>query len=149
MESLEQRQSPLPLLTCRGERADQVIKRAHCLFQSHGRFEWGCHGQMEQTVLMAYFWSENTISFVVCMLVLVVIQRCFCMNFSWISIRSQYDLVDAALQQQDIGAIPGWYTGQPWACELRCLFLSFPIHKSGSGTHWFAKVLWDPQEKNN
>lgn len=49
--------------------------------------------------------------------------------------------------QQDIGAVPIWYTGQPRTSEIPCLLLTFPIHKSGSGTHWFAKVLWDQQEK--
>lgn len=148
VENLEWKQNSLLLLSCGRGRAEQIVKRAIAFSSLTAGSSEGVTVSGNRLFSWHILSQRNQITFVVCMPVLAVIQQWFCIDFSWISIHSQYNLVDAALQQQDIPAIPSRYTGQPWTCEIPYLFLGFPIHNLGSGTHWFAKVLWDPQEKS-
>lgn len=128
--------------TCWGERAEQVIRTACCLFQSHVRFGWGCHSHVLQTIFTAYFGSEKPNSFC----------RLHCNiggnSTELLKLNHHLQLMWASGFSFEFccySYLVSWAVLSMWNSLS---VLNFPIHKSGSGTHCFTKVFWDPQKKS-
>lgn len=112
--------------------------------QSHVRFGWGSHSHVQQTIFGAYFGSENP-NFS-CRL------HCNIGGNSTVLLQLNHHPQLIWSSRFSFAAeeyFCGFYLVS-WAVLSMWKFLSvsqFPIHKSGSGSHWFIKVFWDLQEK--